>query len=389
MDELRASGHVRPPRARRGAARPTPTGDPWARLVRGDGWDGDANAPGGPNGWAPLLYVCIPVFASADLARELLARGADPNVTFTQRVRRDAARSTARPASIHDPELTRLLLEAGADPDDGESALPRDRGAATRSACGCCSSYGATPEPIVLAHALDDERPEHVRLLLDAGADATELLPFAVRRGRGPEFLRLLVEHGAELEHRGGEDWRKPERLRTAYQHAVLRGARRRPRTRWPSSARDTARRRRRPRGRRDRPRRAAGDGPDRARLRPAGGADPGRAARRRWRTSSSSTAPTSTAWSAARRRPRCSSTSAGSATPSTRGSCSPRAPRSATRSTGACTVPSTTRSPGATTSAWPRRSDAGHRGAAPGAGRRPARRVARSTAPTVSPNAT
>ena len=53
----------------------------------------------------------------------------------------------------------------------------------------------------------------------------SELLPYAVRRGRGPEYLRLLAEHGADLEHRAGEGWRKPERVRTAYQHAVLRNA--------------------------------------------------------------------------------------------------------------------------------------------------------------------
>jgi hypothetical protein len=75
----------------------------------------------------------------------------------------------------------------------------------------------------MLAHALDDDRPEHVRLLLDYGADATELLAHAVRRGRGVETIKLLVESGAELEQQGGESWRKPERLRTAYQHAVLR----------------------------------------------------------------------------------------------------------------------------------------------------------------------
>ena len=83
--------------------------------------------------------------------------------------------------------------------------------------------HGATVEPIMLAHALDDDRPEHVRLLLDHGADATELLPHAVRRGRGPKTIELLVDSGAELEHQGGETWRGPERLRTAYRHAVLR----------------------------------------------------------------------------------------------------------------------------------------------------------------------
>ena len=50
------------------------------------------------------------------------------------------------------------------------------------------------------------------------------MLAHAVRRGRGPEFLRLLAEHGAELDRPGGETWRGDVPLRTPYQHAVLRG---------------------------------------------------------------------------------------------------------------------------------------------------------------------
>jgi hypothetical protein len=45
----------------------------------------------------------------------------------------------------------------------------------------------------------------------------------AVRRGRGPEIIRLLVEHGADVDRPGGETWRGLVPLRTPYQHAVLR----------------------------------------------------------------------------------------------------------------------------------------------------------------------
>jgi len=62
--------------------------------------------------------------------------------------------------------------------------------------------------------------------VLDAGADANEaaLLVHAVRRGRGIEYIRLLIEHGANLEARGGEWSMPPEQYRTAYQNAVVRG---------------------------------------------------------------------------------------------------------------------------------------------------------------------
>jgi hypothetical protein len=65
-----------------------------------------------------------------------------------------------------------------------------------------------------------------VRMLLEAGADPNEgaLLAHAVRRGRGPEFLRLLAQHGADLDRPGGETWRGSVPLRTPYQHAILRG---------------------------------------------------------------------------------------------------------------------------------------------------------------------
>ena len=101
-------------------AHPEIVDDPWAALVLGRGWAGDPSEPGGPRGWAPLLYVCHSCFASADLARDLHARGADPNATFLNEHGRMSALYGAA-GVVHDPELTRVLLEAGADPDDGES----------------------------------------------------------------------------------------------------------------------------------------------------------------------------------------------------------------------------------------------------------------------------
>lgn len=206
------------------AARPEIEGDPWARLVLGRGWDGDPNRSGGPRNWAPILYACHSVYANVELVRRLLARGADPNATFTNEYGEMSALYGAA-GVVHDPEVTRVLLEAGADPNDGESVyhsleaedpaclrMLLEHGAETRGTNG-------------LAHALDYDRIEPVRMLLEAGADPNEgaLLAHAVRRGRGPEFLQLLVDHGAELDALGGETWRGDVPLRTAYQHAVLR----------------------------------------------------------------------------------------------------------------------------------------------------------------------
>jgi len=207
------------------AARPEIADDPWVALVLGREWHGDPNRPGGPRNWAPILYVCHSVYANADLARELLSRGADPNATFTNEYGEMSALYGAA-GVVHDPELTRALLEAGANPDDGESVyhatqaaepdclrLLLDAGAETRGTNG-------------LAHALDYDRLEPVRMLLEAGADPNEHahVAHAVRRGRGPEFVRLLHEFGADLDRPGGETWRGDALLRTPYAHAVLRG---------------------------------------------------------------------------------------------------------------------------------------------------------------------
>ena len=207
------------------AARPEIERDPWARLVLGHGWEGDPSAPGGPRGWAPLLYVCHSCFASVALARQLLERGADPNAFFVNEFGRMPALYGAA-GVVHDPELTAVLLEAGANPDDGESLYH----AAEPGGVDCLRvllEHGApTAETNALAHALDYDELEPVRLLVQAGADPNEgaLVAHAVRRGRGPEFLRLLVAHGAEVDRPGGETWRGDVPLRTPYQHAVIRG---------------------------------------------------------------------------------------------------------------------------------------------------------------------
>ena len=211
------------------AARPEIADDRWAALVLGRGWDGDANEVGGPRAWPPLHYVCHSCFASVGLARELLRRGADPNAYHPNEHGPMSALYGAAGVA-HDPELTRVLLEAGADPN-GEptfgDALYHSVEAESTECLRALLEHGAEPRGSnALAAALDYDHEEHVRLLLEASADPNEgaLLVHAVRRGCRPELLRLLAEHGAELDRRGGEWSTPPAHYKTAYQNAVLRG---------------------------------------------------------------------------------------------------------------------------------------------------------------------
>jgi ankyrin repeat protein len=174
--------------------------------------------------------VCHSCFANVDLARELLARGADPNAYFAPNGGSPNSALYGAAGVARDPELTRVLLEAGADPNAEPyfgDALYHSTEAESPECLRALLEHGAEPRGSnALARALDFDHPEHVRLLLEAGADVNEgaLLAHAVRRGRGPEVLRVLAAHGAEIDKLGGEWSTPPEERRTAYQYAVLRG---------------------------------------------------------------------------------------------------------------------------------------------------------------------
>jgi ankyrin repeat protein len=205
-------------------ARPDLLADPWARLVAGRGWDGDVRQPGGPRDWPPLVYVAHSALTDAGAVRELLARGADPNVPGPAEYGPASALYGAA-GVVHDPDKTRVLLEAGADPDDGESLYHATEVPDTTCLRLLLEHGAETRGTNALAHALDYEPLETVRLLLEHGADPDEgaLIAHAVRRGRGPDAVRLLAEHGGDVSRPGGETWRGDVPLRTPYQHAVLR----------------------------------------------------------------------------------------------------------------------------------------------------------------------
>jgi ankyrin repeat protein len=151
-----------------------------------------ANQEGGPFGWPPLLYLAyarhdtdVTAGAVSDAVAALVEAGADPDAGYlwhgnpTPFTALTGAFGQGESGSVHQPAhpqweaLARALLDAGADPNDGQTL------------------YNRTFEP-------DDS---HLVLLFEYGLDDADELAFqlawAVAHGMD-ERVQLLVEHGVD-----------------------------------------------------------------------------------------------------------------------------------------------------------------------------------------------
>ncbi|MDA7414870.1 ankyrin repeat domain-containing protein [Xenophilus arseniciresistens] len=209
--------------------------DPWLACAVGDetllrrtierdrAW---AHRPGGPLQLPPLVAVThssllrLPAFRDGlrACARQLLAAGADPNQSVGNRwppasvaAPDEAERLSALYGAAgqnHDAELTKLLLDAGADPNDGESLYHSlENIACTRALLEAGARVVGTN---ALHRVLDLDRLESLQLLLSHGADPNEPIDnpaatdwhtpllWAIRRRRSTAHIEALLAAGAD-----------------------------------------------------------------------------------------------------------------------------------------------------------------------------------------------
>jgi ankyrin repeat protein len=183
------------------------------------------NRPGGPLKLPPLVAVThssllqVPEFRARlhRCARVLLQAGADPNQHISSRW---SPASLSEPddryplsalygaaGRNHDLELTTLLLEAGADPDDNESLYHSLEAFVTT---GILLEHGARIAGTnAMYKVLDDENVAALELLLRHGGDPNEPagnapltdcgspLMWAIRRRRSRRCIATLLDAGA------------------------------------------------------------------------------------------------------------------------------------------------------------------------------------------------
>ncbi|MBT3266251.1 ankryin [Candidatus Poribacteria bacterium] len=179
-----------------------------------------ATAKGGPRGWDPLTYLCFSHYLRLDAARSdgfidtarvLIVGGADPNTGFfdDDHLPEPTLESVMYGAAgvANHAGVTRLLLEAGADPNDRETPYhaPEHADSAAMMALVESGKVDAWGMSTMLLRKLDFHDYDGVAWLLQHGADANDTeswgktaLHQAVLRRNALRFVDLLLEHGAD-----------------------------------------------------------------------------------------------------------------------------------------------------------------------------------------------
>ena len=200
-----------------------------------------ATTKGGPYGWDALTHLCFSRYLRLDRTRSagfvraaeaLLDAGASANTGWLetdQEPNPEWESAIYGAAGIaHHPELTRLLLERGADPNDNEAPYHAPETYDNAALAVLVESGKLTAESMatMLLRKADWHDFEGIKYLLEHGADPNSHDPLAFHRTSSSPAARQCSE-----EHRAAaRPWRRPgdrERLGSAsrqFAMAVHRG---------------------------------------------------------------------------------------------------------------------------------------------------------------------
>jgi ankyrin repeat protein len=182
-------------------------------------------AKGGPFGWEPLLYACYsrvddPQYSTLDVARVLLEHGADPNAGFLWRGNTppftaltgafgEGEDDRNMPPHAQRDALAKLLLDAGADPNDEQTLYNRH--------------FHADDGHfhILFAYGLGEDKGGPWLQRFERMHRPSQMLVeelWSAARKNFFERVKLLVAHGVDVNGRSFRD------SRTAYESALSHG---------------------------------------------------------------------------------------------------------------------------------------------------------------------
>jgi ankyrin repeat protein len=179
-----------------------------------------ATEKGGPKGCDALTYLCFSTYLRLepaartsgflDAATALLDAGADPNTGFyagEERVQSEWKCALYGAAGVaHHPELTKLLVERGADPNDGEVAYHSPETLDNRTLKVLVDSGKLTQDSLrlILARKMNWHDDGGFAWLLDHGVDPNAVhwksrpLEDALAHGCPIHYFEQLLDHGAD-----------------------------------------------------------------------------------------------------------------------------------------------------------------------------------------------